>query len=85
VAGDVAMAGMAGSDVTQDLPVADDGVTPGVGVSIEPQASDRPAASEPLLADGSATAQHPPTAPTTAVPAESAASPGRVARLAAET
>jgi GTP diphosphokinase / guanosine-3',5'-bis(diphosphate) 3'-diphosphatase len=59
VAGDVAMAGMAGSDVTQDLPVADDGVTPGVGVPAEPQASERPAASEPVAPNGSATAQHP--------------------------
>jgi GTP diphosphokinase / guanosine-3',5'-bis(diphosphate) 3'-diphosphatase len=59
VAGDVAMAGMAGPDVTQDLPVADDRVTPDVGVPIEPQASERPAASEPSDADGSVTAQHP--------------------------
>jgi len=59
VAGDVAMAGMAGPDVTQDLPAADDRVTPAVGVPTEPQASERPAASEPHDADGSANAQHP--------------------------
>jgi GTP diphosphokinase / guanosine-3',5'-bis(diphosphate) 3'-diphosphatase len=46
VAGDVVMAGMAGTDVTQNLPAADDRVTPGVGVPTEPQAGERPAASE---------------------------------------
>jgi GTP diphosphokinase / guanosine-3',5'-bis(diphosphate) 3'-diphosphatase len=59
VAGDVAMAGMAGPDVTQDLPVADDRVTPAVGAPTEPQASEQPAASEPLHADAQATSQHP--------------------------
>jgi GTP diphosphokinase / guanosine-3',5'-bis(diphosphate) 3'-diphosphatase len=58
VAGDVAMAGMAGADVTQDLPVADDGVTSSVGVPAEPQASERPAASEPRDADGQAATGH---------------------------
>jgi len=64
VTGDVAMAGMAGPDVTQDLPAADDRVTSAVGVPTEPQASERPAASEPGHADASATAEHPDEAST---------------------
>jgi GTP diphosphokinase / guanosine-3',5'-bis(diphosphate) 3'-diphosphatase len=59
VAGDVAMAGMAGTDVTQNLPAADDRVTPGVGVPTEPQAGERPAASESRDAGGQAATQGP--------------------------
>ncbi|MGH3303989.1 MAG: RelA/SpoT family protein [Streptosporangiaceae bacterium] len=46
MAGDVAMAGTAGPDVTQDLPAADDGVTPGAGVPEASQASGVPVASK---------------------------------------
>jgi GTP diphosphokinase / guanosine-3',5'-bis(diphosphate) 3'-diphosphatase len=52
VAGDVAMAGTAGPDVTQDLPTADDGVTSDVGVPAAPQA-------EPGSAGRPATAARP--------------------------
>jgi GTP diphosphokinase / guanosine-3',5'-bis(diphosphate) 3'-diphosphatase len=65
VAGDVAMAGMAGTDVTQNLPAADDRVTPDVGVPAEPEASERPAASESHHAGGQAATQHPDGAATT--------------------
>jgi hypothetical protein len=67
VAGDVAMAGTAGPDVTQDLPTADDGVTSDVGVPAAPQA-------EP----GSAVAGRPATAarPAPAAALEADAQPG---------
>jgi GTP pyrophosphokinase len=42
----VATAGTAGSDVTQDLPAADDRVTPSVGLPAESQASAAPAESQ---------------------------------------
>jgi GTP diphosphokinase / guanosine-3',5'-bis(diphosphate) 3'-diphosphatase len=55
VAGDVAMAGTAGPDVTRDLPVADDRVTPTAGVPAETQVSDVAAVSGQAGSRGLAT------------------------------